>query len=184
MARRILTRRHTVKALFHFRKVLHPNRRHWHAGRLVPSHSSNSGRLDLEDVDWKEAWCANHIHDRKPVSFDIPSNGIALSWTLTFHQFKRRDFFYCESELPRPAAKRPQRSNMEGRLRCTLGVRQDFLPLPPNSVGELMTTQTNRDVRRRRCLKHAYCSPIFHSAEFLACLPIVGFEIHRHALAK
>lgn len=73
---------------------------------------------------------------------------------------------------------------MEGRLRFTLGVRQDFLPSPPSSVGALMAAQTNRDVCRRRCLEHAYCSPILQSPEFLACLPMVVFKIQPHALTK
>lgn len=73
---------------------------------------------------------------------------------------------------------------MEGRLRFTLGVRQDFLPPPPTSVGELMAAQTNRDVRRRRCLEHAYCSPILHSPEFLTCLSMAVFKIQPHALTK
>ncbi len=73
---------------------------------------------------------------------------------------------------------------MEGRLRITLGVRQDFLPPLPSSVGGLMAAQTNRDVCRRRCLEHAYCSPILHSPEFLDCLPMVVFKIQPHALTK
>lgn len=56
-------------ALPQVRTILHSDRRHRHAGRLVPLHSANPGCFDLTDVHGEKAWCSDHIHDWGAVSF-------------------------------------------------------------------------------------------------------------------
>ena len=55
-------------ALPQIRRLLHPDRRHRHVGRLVPPYSPNSSCRDFTDVEGEKAWNTDQIHDRRPVS--------------------------------------------------------------------------------------------------------------------
>ena len=122
-------------ALHRVRTVLRPDRRHWHAGRLVPPHPSNPGCLELTHIHCKEAWYNDCIHDWRPVSFDIPCKQKTFSRKLTCRYFQCCDRFHCKFILPRPAPRKLQRSNMECRLCFAVVVRRSFLA---SSVRELI----------------------------------------------
>lgn len=79
VAGRVPSRKHPVMALPQVRTVLHPDRRHRHAGRLVPPNPPDPSRVDLTDIHREEAWRTDHIHDWGPVSFDTPSKRKTLS---------------------------------------------------------------------------------------------------------
>lgn len=85
VAGRELYRVPSVMALPQVCRLLHPDRRHWHASRLVPTHPSHPGCFGPTDVHCEEAGCTDRIHDWRPVSFKAQSKQKTLWRRLTFY---------------------------------------------------------------------------------------------------